>query len=58
MGGGILDPSYGAADERRSRFIKRFALWGLIGVVIAGALFLWLRNWRQEQTLKQFLGLL
>src|ERR1700721_1168715 len=26
--GGILDPSYGAADERRARFIKRFAMWG------------------------------
>src|SRR5580704_2055155 len=56
--GGILDPSYGVADARRSRLVKRGVLWGLAGLVVAGALFLWLRNWRQEQTLKQFLTLL
>jgi hypothetical protein len=56
--GGILDPSYGVADERRSRLVKRTVIWGLAGLVVAGALFLWLRNWRQEQTVKQFFSLL
>jgi hypothetical protein len=56
--GGILDPSYGVADEHRSRVVKRVVLWGLAGIVIAGALFLWFRNWRQEQMVKQFFTLL
>jgi hypothetical protein len=56
--GAILDPSYGAADERRSRTVKRVVIWGLAIVVVAGGLFLWFRNWRQEQTVKQFFGLL
>ncbi|HTS78440.1 MAG TPA: hypothetical protein VMG40_19685 [Bryobacteraceae bacterium] len=55
---GILDPSYGVAEERRSRLIKRIALWGVVAVVVGGALFLWFRNWRQEQAVKQFFALL
>jgi hypothetical protein len=55
---GILDPTYGAADERRSRTVKRIAIWGLAGLAIVVALFLWLRNWKQEQTVKQFFALL
>jgi hypothetical protein len=55
---GILDPSYGAADERRSRTVKRIVVWGLAGLVVAVVLFLWFRNWQQEQTVKQFFALL
>lgn len=56
--GGILDPSYGAAEERRSRTVKRIVIWGLAVLVVAGGLFMWFRDWRQEQTVKQFFALL
>jgi hypothetical protein len=56
--GGILDPSYGVAEERRARFIKRLLIWGSVTIVVAAVLFLWFRNWRQEQTVKQFFALL
>jgi hypothetical protein len=57
-GGGFLDASYGVADERRSKLIKRGILWGGLAVLVAVILFFWLRNWRQEQTIKQFFSLL
>lgn len=56
--GGILDPTYGVADERRSRLIKRVAIWGSVALVVAVVLFLWFRNYRQEQQVKQFFSLL
>lgn len=56
--GGILDPSYGVAEERRSRLVKRLILWGAAVIIVGGILFLWFRNWRQEQTVKQFFSLL
>jgi hypothetical protein len=55
---GILDPSYGVAEERRSRIIKQVVKWGLVVAIVGGALFLWFRNWRQEQMVKQFFSLL
>ena len=56
--GGFLDASYGVVDERRSRLVKRAILWGGLAVVAGLILFFWLRNWRQEQVVKQFLSLL
>ena len=56
--GGILDPSYGVAEERRARLIKRVALWGSLAVIAGLVLYFWFRNWRQEQTVKQFFSLL
>jgi hypothetical protein len=56
--GGILDASYGAADERRSRLIKRIVIWGGAAVIVILGLYLWFRNFRQEQTVKQFFALL
>lgn len=56
--GGILDPSYGVAEERRSKLVKQILLWGVITLVVATVLYFWLRNYRQEQTVKQFFSLL
>lgn len=54
---GYLD-AYGVADERRERLIKRTIVWGVAAVVLAVVLFLWFRNWQQEQVVKQFIALL
>jgi hypothetical protein len=54
---GYLD-TYGAGEEQRERLIKRVIVLTLLVVVVGGGLFLWFRNWRQEQVIKQFLGLL
>src|SRR5215467_7467826 len=54
---GYLD-GYGVADQRRERLIKRAVVWGAAAVVLGGGLFFWFHNWRQEQVVKQFLGLL
>jgi hypothetical protein len=54
----FLDESYGVADERRERLRKRIVLWGLVVIVVGGALFLTFRNWSQEQAVKHFLTLL
>jgi hypothetical protein len=54
---GYLD-SYGAGAERRERLVKTTVLAILAVVIIGGALYFTFRNWRQEQTLKQFLSLL
>lgn len=54
----ILDASYGAAEERRSRLIRRVVIWGGLAVVIALGLYFWFRNWKQEQAIKQFFSLL
>jgi|HubBroStandDraft_1064217.scaffolds.fasta_scaffold352187_2 hypothetical protein len=54
---GYLD-SYGVADERRGRSIRRIVIWSLSVVLVAGGLYLWFRNWRQEQAVKHFFALL
>ena len=54
---GYLD-SYGAGDERRERRNKRIAIWGLLTVIMALALYFTFRDWRQERVVKQFLTLL
>jgi hypothetical protein len=54
---GYLD-SYGVADERRRRSIRRIVIWGLSVVLVAGGLYLWFRNWRQEQAVNHFFALL
>ena len=56
--GGFLDASYGVAEEKRSRLVKRIAIWGSVAVVAALILFFWLRNFRQEQAVKHFFELL
>jgi len=54
---GYLD-SYGAGDVQRERRVKRIALWGVVVLVVGGAGYFLFRNWRQEQVVKQFFGLL
>ena len=58
---GYLD-SYGVADERRWRSIRRILIWSLSVVVVAGGLYLGFylgfRNRRQEQAVKHFFSLL
>jgi hypothetical protein len=54
---GYLD-SYGAGDERRERLIKRTVVLVVLLAVVGATLYFSFRNWRQEQTLKQFLSLL
>jgi len=55
---GILDPSYGATEERRSRSVKRLVLIGLVAIVAGATLFVVFRNWREEKVIKQFFSLL
>jgi hypothetical protein len=54
---GYLD-SYGVAEARQGRKIRRIVIWSLSVVVVAGGLYLWFRNWRQEQAVKHFFALL
>jgi hypothetical protein len=54
---GYLD-AYGVADERRERLIKRIVIWGGSALILALALYFWFRNWKQEQTIKEFFALL
>ncbi len=56
--GGFLDASYGVAQERRGRLIKRIVAWGGLTVIVATALYFYFHNWKQEQTIKQFLSYL
>ena len=56
--GGFLDASYGVADVKRSRLVKRIVIWGGLAVVAAVVLFLYFRNYRQEQAVRQFFALL
>ena len=56
--GGILDASYGVADERRGRWIRRIVIWSGLAIIVGLGLYFWFRNFRQEQTLKQFFSLL
>jgi hypothetical protein len=54
---GYLD-SYGVADGKREHTIKRIVIWSLAIVIVAGSLYGWFRNYRQEQVVKQFFTLL
>ena len=54
---GYLD-AYGVADERREHLVKRIVIVTVIAVVVVGSLYLWFRNWRQEQVVKHFFVLL
>jgi hypothetical protein len=51
---GYLD-SYGVADERRGRMVKRLAIWGLTVVLVSCVAYLYFRTWREEKVVKQFL---
>jgi len=55
---GFLDSTYGVADARKERRLKRIVLWTLGILILGGILFSWFRNWREERVIKQFLSLL
>jgi hypothetical protein len=52
---GYLD-TYGVADERRGRIIKRILIWGLTVAVVSTSAYFYFRTWRQEKVVKQFLA--
>lgn len=54
----FLDESYGVADQRRERRLKRIAIWGAVAVIVAASLYIWLHNRRQEQVVHEFFSLL
>ena len=56
--GGFLDASYGVAEEHRRRLIKRIVVFGIAAALIGSGLYFSFRNYRQEQTIKQFFELL
>ncbi len=56
--GGFLDASYGVAEERRGKLIKRILVFGVAAIAIIAILYFSFRNYRQEQTVKQFFALL
>lgn len=51
---GYLD-TYGVEDERSQRRIQRLLLWCLVILIAAAGFYFIFRNWRQEQTVKEFL---
>jgi hypothetical protein len=55
---GILDPSYGALEERRSRSVKKILVWGFLALIAGGTLFVVFRNYREERAMKQFIAYL
>ncbi len=48
--------TYGAGDERRARIIKRSVIADIAAVVIAIALYLGFRNYREKQVVDRFLA--
>ena len=52
---GYLD-QYGVAEGRRERRIKRASLTLLAIIVVGGSLYLWFKNYREEQRMKGFLA--
>ena len=50
--------TYGVADARKERRNRRIMLTLVAIVVVSGLLFLWFRNYRQEQRVREFLALL
>ena len=55
---GLLEGDYGAAEERRARVIKIIVVSVLALTVIAGTVYFFFHNYRQEQQVKQFMKLL
>ena len=55
---GFLDGVYGAGEERRARVIKIIVIFVLALTVIAGTVYFFFHNYRQEQQVKQFMKLL
>lgn len=49
---------YGVADARKERRNRRILLTLVAIVVLSGSLYLWFKNHRQEQRVREFLGLL
>ncbi len=49
---------YGAGEEHRETLIKKIVVLTAAAVVIGTSLFFFFRNYSQERTVKQFLGLL
>ncbi len=56
--GGFLDASYGVAEARRGRLIKRIVILCGTAVLLGIVLYFQFHNWRQEQTIRQFFSLL
>ena len=54
---GYLD-TYGVAEERRRRLIKRMLIGGLLIAIVSTAGYFTFRTWPQERRVKQFLTLL
>ena len=50
--------TYGVADARKERRNRRILLTLVAIVVVSGSLFLWFKNYRQEQRVREFLALL
>ncbi len=55
---GYLDESYGVADARRGRIVKRIMLWGLLVVILGVSGFFYFRNFSEERQVNRFLVLL
>jgi hypothetical protein len=55
---GFLDASYGAGDERRARMIKLTLISVVLAAALAGLLYFFFRNYRQEQQARRFFELL
>ena len=56
--GGFLDASYGVAEERRGKVVRRMVVLGMAAVLAGTGLYFSFRNYRQEQIIKQFFSLL
>ena len=55
---GLLDPDYSAGEERRARVIKMIVVSVLALTAIAGTVYFFFHNYRQEQQVEQFMKLL
>jgi hypothetical protein len=55
---GLLECDYGAGEERRARVIKIIVVSVLALTVIAGTVYFFFHNYRQEQQVKQYMKLL
>jgi hypothetical protein len=55
---GLLEGDYGADEERRAHVIKTIVVSVLALTVIAGTVYFFFHNYRQEQQVKQFMKLL
>ena len=55
---GFLEGDYGAGDERRAKIIKITAVSLIVAAILAGLLYFFFHNYRQEQQVKRFYELL